>query len=237
MVHTRARWPQDIPLAICMRSPRWLGSCCEIQLTPLLQEPNRATVGTLFPAHCGNAAMARVEAELLQIVGRQRPGESCAQFTCTVLQAPDCWRGQNEGDLFTIFDEARAVPSWSGIISVPVRAVPRIEDAITPVAGPEVDALMRVALKVSIWLRSVGSEEDAIISVDFDRNRYPLLESIAYGFTVEVRHHDSTMAKVNVPPLTLISSDENPGTRGGESTPTCANTMSWHPPALMAGAW
>src|SRR5262249_28792873 len=79
-------------------------------------------------------------------------------------------------------------------VRIPVKIVPTMSDAITPVAGDEIDRLMRAA----IWVELAppppsgcgNTAETSRIGIRFDRHSNSQLADLAMGFFVDIMAGD-----------------------------------------------
>ena len=121
IVRTRNAWPIEVPLAVCMRMPLWLGRCT-VELSPDFASHQRASAGDLSWGDCGLAVMGRKASEACQVVGPIGALADSVSFHCTVTQVPGGWKSPS-------WDE-NALMRWQGKVRLPVRIVESIGEAI-----------------------------------------------------------------------------------------------------------
>ena len=83
-IRMRARWPTDLPLAISIEIPVWLGWYTEIRLTPADASLRPATGGTMSRITCGNCADGAWRRARYQELGTLAPGSHALGFAVVV---------------------------------------------------------------------------------------------------------------------------------------------------------
>lgn len=173
-VRHRETWPVDQPWVLSMRVPNWLGQTT-IRLQPRTEGLLTAEAGGLIGEECGFEHLSRVVRAAHQALGNVGLGDQQIVFDAEVLwlETPYAWHFPNLPD-----PETSVV--WKGPITLSVRGVASLADALPPVRGPEVEAAVQRAIKLTPM--------DGRVHLEFTPGDDPLLRGLALSLEVELHY-------------------------------------------------
>ena len=154
IVRTREKWPAEVPLAIAMQQPSWLGAN-EVTALPLNRPHNEefeASAGTTLRGFCALGIEFTYMREAYQPIGIYSAGTRRVPLQVTIDRVPGTGFYKGAGRRTKSKGDERA---WQGIITLPVEIVSDLEDVIQPQSSPELDQELRRGLTIQI----VGSME------------------------------------------------------------------------------
>lgn len=193
-IHYRSTWPVDVPFAVSMRDPSWLG-IARISLVPrrpMWEGFMAAEAGTVYQPRgfvCGNAILGRIFAEKYQVIGDLSIGSQILNFNVTVEQQKSVIvRGKE-----TLAQEPTLL--WSGSIAMHVDVVKTLNEAIPPIANASVDSAIRNSVKLTF---SEGYEYGltrrmAFFQLEPDQTAVAELVSTALPLKIEVIHQKNVV--------------------------------------------
>jgi hypothetical protein len=190
-VRMRSRWPEDRPLAVSMRVPRWLG-VSQIRMQPRLAGLEPAEAGMLVSSSCGTYSSWVRQAALYQELGTLLPGPQHVAFDITVERGRSWHR------------RSPAAPQpgvlWSGALAFDVEIVPSIDDAVPPARGAHLDRAVHDSIGVSFstWWIDERNQRTAILVLDPDVAGHPALASTALSLDVELVHQGRVVQEVRL---------------------------------------
>jgi hypothetical protein len=226
LLQYRRVWPRNMPLVLGIRPCAWIGNTFDTQI-----RIKHVATGKFFILEqhdglagiCGHDVSREIppwEGSNVDVeIGIYRPGKPVRVINCGSPQARR--RGQ-------VFD---------GRISLPIRGVDSIDEAVSPSCGAQLDRLMRSALRVEIrdipgggfW----GPLPHARVSVFMNRSADPQLDQIAFGFAVEFLRADTqhvidtTLIRPDIPWLTRTNAAPGESASGwGEASRAYATLSS-----------
>lgn len=172
-VRYRETWPIDQPWVLSMRVPNWLGQAT-VELESRSIHFRSAKAGTLEPPFCGTCWMGMVSQADHQELGNVRLGEQTVRFDARI-----CWGPAPYANAFPNLPDPGEQVLWEGRITLPVRGVASLSDALPPAVGPDIDAAMRRAVT---FLPSDGTLRRV-----YSRQSEPLLRDVGVAIDVELR--------------------------------------------------
>jgi len=177
-VRLRERWPAGVPLVVGLRRPAWL-SGWSVRVTARLPASD-ASATVLHEARCGLVgAEERLELGLLP------PGTHRLVFDVVVDERdpPGPWIPSLPGL------DARPRRLGGGELAFDVEVVGSVDEALPPLATPEVDAAVRRSLGLAFADWADGPA--VLLVADPDVTGDPLLATLALSLRVEVREGET----------------------------------------------
>lgn len=185
-VGARGTWPVDLPWAVSMRVPNWLGQAT-IELQAVNEGFRPAKAGSRWPHICGNCMESHRFTDAFQEVGDVRLGEQVIEFEAVVRWGPDPYESS-----FPSLLEPGDRLVWEGKLALPVRGVPDLSHILPAATGPDLDAAVRRAVVVRA--------QHGFLLMQFLPREEPLLQGLALALEVEL-HGDGVLRERVVVPL------------------------------------
>ena len=176
-IRVRTRWPADLPLAVGIERPVWLGWLTEVRLTPTDSSLRPAKGGTMLPVSCGNCADGRRRRARYQELGRLAPGFHMLGFEVVV----------ERGEARSVYEQRRnaappqgpAAVLWKGSLTFMVEVVSTLDDVLPGAHGDALDSAVRRAIDVDVF-----EGGDLVLRADVDR--VPELATTAVSLEVQL---------------------------------------------------
>ena len=165
MIHTRPRWPANVPFEIWLRRPNWI-------------EAKRIVVEAIEPP-IGRVEWAGKEPKNGCVIDhgyRHLRFESLPMGTRRVTFEVSIDAIENPWSPYTRLREPRT--SWKGRLQLPVELVERPEDCLSAAKSPPIDAAVRESLFARLASGSIGFEQD--------NEERPLLAGVGISLGVEL---------------------------------------------------
>lgn len=173
-VSWRSVWPVEVPWVVSMRVPIWLG-LAEIELRPRTDGFATAHAGMLWIPQCGMEALSSEWRANRQELGTVRLSEQSVEFDAVVL-----WGSEPYAFDFPALPSPRQEVAWKGTLTLPVRGVASLVEALPPVSSPEVAAAVRRAISVSTRNNN--------LRLEYSPGNDPLLRGLGLALEVDVHH-------------------------------------------------
>ncbi|MBI1380743.1 MAG: hypothetical protein GC161_06610 [Planctomycetaceae bacterium] len=187
----REVWPVDVPWTVSMRLPYWLGHA-RIELHPRAEGFEMAEVGTLDFPICGFSSQYLEGLAAHQVLGEIRLGDQELGFDARVY-----WAYAPYVMYFPLASETDSVTDWEGRVTLPVRGVASLAEALPPASGPAVNAAVRRAVSVSV----ANNNLRLVYSPDED----PILRGLGVALELEVRQDGKLLERLDFGTLTSSS--------------------------------
>ena len=188
--HTRATWPKDVPLEVWIREPTWL-RWTRISLVARSPDLGRIQADNRYPSWCGNCRDEELEDQRRFVLGAMPGDTRRVMFDATIeqLHHTNSWEPVEH-------EVEHAL--WKGELPIAVASVDTIDECLPPVAGAELDALVRQATSVQWWSSQAMPEPKAMLYVDIDPRKHPALSRIGVSLEIDVLRAGNVVESMHV---------------------------------------
>lgn len=187
----REVWPVDVPWTVSMRVPQWLGHA-RVELHPRTEGFAMAEAGILHVPMCGFTLQYLEMEAAHQDLGKVRLGDQQLDFDAHVY-----WAFAPYEMPFPFRSETGSMADWNALVSVPVRGVASLPDALPPASGPAVDAAVRRAVSVSV--------QNEKVRLVYSPGEDPILRGLGVALELEVRQNGKLLETLPFGTLTSSS--------------------------------
>ncbi len=202
-IRVRKRWPVDVPFAVNMHKPAWLGPAL-ITLTRRGASVRTATRGAIRPIGCGTCQFDS-NCERHFEFGYVELGEQAIDFDVRIE------RGMTSNELIKAQLKARrlGVKSginqgspppvlWSGALKIEVEGVASLDDALPPVCEREHDAAVREALSLAFRSKRRGQPQSRSGELSLAAPDDRALHGLGLSLNVELLKGDTVMEQLHL---------------------------------------
>lgn len=190
-IRFRTKWPLDVPYAVSLTVPRWLG-LTQIRVRADRKDWKTSEAGELMSSTSGTFPMIRARnARRGTAMGPLAPDMTELVFEIQVERGrPGLFDDESE-------KKKRPKPGvlWTGTIETPFRPVGSWDDAIPASAAPGLDEAVKDAIGAGV--RTWGEEKTPVpfLTLDPDCSKYPMLATTALDIKAELLEGDEVIAE------------------------------------------
>ena len=179
VIHTRPRWPTNMPLGISIRRPTWISPkriTVEAIDPPLgtVDETDLVDLSPLIDCLIDAGEMGRGDDR--RQLGALPAGTRVVTFEVRIEGMTNPWSP------YSLLRE-KPQSSWKGRLKVPIDAVGRAEDCLPAAFGAEIDAAVRESLHAGF---QQGSVEPLVLGLHHSVSTHPILAGVGLSLVVEL---------------------------------------------------
>lgn len=183
VIHTRRKWVEGTPLMVWIREPAWLRRA---RITAEVTDPalGRAVADNLNPSWCGNCRQSQLNRQRTLTLGEVPANTSRLLVSISIDQA------ENPG---VRFGRGGTHSIWTGVLELPLEAVPHIEAVLAAAEQPTHTQALRDSL-TAYWLTPEGGSRPTLcLGASSGDDRLP--QGIGISLEVELSNQGASVLR------------------------------------------